>query len=406
MRRRAFLALLALVCWLGPSGSAWADFAAGVRAYDASDFAAAHAAWLPLAEDGDPAAQRNLGHLYRFGRGVPQDFAAAATWYERAAATGLSGAQVNLAMMLLRGQGVTRDSALAAYWLEEAARQGHVLAQYNLAGLYLRGDGVPRDNVRGLGWLRLAAKGGHAEAKTQIQRLQRAARARAAKPGPGPTTDTATQEPPSDGLVSARALAAAKAERNAARARALPAAAPTTDKDETPPAASAEPGPLAADPDRPGAALERLIKAALGVGAAPSPPATDENETQARRVGDEVARLETPVAVDATDAQRQREALAEAVLLFNAGDLAGAQAILEPLALQGVVDAQYRLARMHEARQGAENLAEAYVWLVLAAEGGHGKARIAKWRVLDAMDEAARRNARALLRARRIRLAP
>ena len=101
----------------------------------------------------------------------------------------------------------------------------------------------------------------------------------------------------------------------------------------------------------------------------------------------------------------RRQRLAEAVLVFNTGDLAGARRILEPLALDGVVDAQYRLGRMHGESTGGDNRAEAYAWLALAAENGHPKARQAQWDVLDAMDEAERRRARGLLRDRRTRLA-
>ena len=60
--------------------AARADFADAVRAYEAGDYATAYAEWLPLAERGDPAAERNIGHLYRMGWSVPQDFAEAAKW--------------------------------------------------------------------------------------------------------------------------------------------------------------------------------------------------------------------------------------------------------------------------------------------------------------------------------------
>ena len=55
---------------------------------------------------GDPAAQRNLAHLYRMGLGVAQDFGQAVPWCRLAAESGLAGAQANLAIMYLRGQRV------------------------------------------------------------------------------------------------------------------------------------------------------------------------------------------------------------------------------------------------------------------------------------------------------------
>ncbi|MBT3396634.1 MAG: hypothetical protein HN423_05595, partial [Alphaproteobacteria bacterium] len=52
------------------SSAANADFAAGVVAYEAGDFAAAFEQWLPEAEAGNDAAQRNIGLLYQSGQGV------------------------------------------------------------------------------------------------------------------------------------------------------------------------------------------------------------------------------------------------------------------------------------------------------------------------------------------------
>ena len=368
---RLALVALALIVVLAPPVRA--DFKAGVLAYDAGDYEGAYQAWLPLARGGDPAAQRNLGHLFRFGRGVEQSFATAAEWYERAANAGLAGAQVNLAMMQLRAQGaqgVTRDPATAAYWLEQAALQGHVLAQYNLARLYLRGDGVPLDRVRGVAWLKIAAKGGHRGARERIRRLRAASSS-------SPDDEAARTESETDEAsvpVSARALGAEKAARDGKPARALPA---------------------------PGRAHG---EATLG-----DEGKRTENGAAAReakRLGEEVARLETPAPEDLVGAARRRERkrLAEAILIFNTGDLAGARRILEPLALDGVVDAQYRLGHMHAESTGDDNRAEAYVWLALAAENGHPEARRAQWDVLDAMGEAERRHARSLLRDRRSRL--
>ena len=95
-RLRLGLAAFVLAGPLLANAPALADFARGVVAYDVGDFNTAYSEWLPLARDGDLAAQRNIGHLYRLGRGVPQDFAVAANWYRRAAERGLTRAQANL----------------------------------------------------------------------------------------------------------------------------------------------------------------------------------------------------------------------------------------------------------------------------------------------------------------------
>ena len=60
--------------------SATADFESGLKAYESGDYAAALKEWQPLAEQGAPHAQYDLGLLYARGKGVPQDFAKAAEW--------------------------------------------------------------------------------------------------------------------------------------------------------------------------------------------------------------------------------------------------------------------------------------------------------------------------------------
>jgi TPR repeat protein len=148
-----------------------AEFKTGVEAYDRSDFAGAYDAWLPLAQTGDPAAQRNIAHLYRNGLGVRQDFALAAEWYRRAADAGLARAQANLAMMYLRGQGVTVDASQAAHWFQAAATQGHVIAQYNLGLMYLRGVGMPKSEAKAIAWLHRASKSGHKKSIETLSQL-------------------------------------------------------------------------------------------------------------------------------------------------------------------------------------------------------------------------------------------
>ncbi len=48
------------------------------------------------ADEGDAAAQYNLGEAYLIGRGVPQDRAQAAEWFAKAAAQGHAGARAAL----------------------------------------------------------------------------------------------------------------------------------------------------------------------------------------------------------------------------------------------------------------------------------------------------------------------
>jgi TPR repeat protein len=75
--------VLLIVCLAAP---AWADFRAGLDAYNRSDYATALREWRPLAEQGDTHAQYNLGVLYLNGQGVPQDDVRACMWFSLAAA--------------------------------------------------------------------------------------------------------------------------------------------------------------------------------------------------------------------------------------------------------------------------------------------------------------------------------
>lgn len=161
----------ALLVTLGTSPSVRAGFNEGVEAYEAEDYKTAFNEWLPLAKNNDPAAMRNIGHMYRRGLGIPQDYAKAMTWYKRAATVGLDRAQANVAGMYLDGEGVDQDYAQAASWFARAAQQGHVVSQYNLALLLENGLGVERNDERALGWFALAAKAGHPQATKKAAEL-------------------------------------------------------------------------------------------------------------------------------------------------------------------------------------------------------------------------------------------
>ena len=103
---------------------AWADFAAGLSAYQKGDFATAMKEWRPIAENGDAAAQFNLGLMYYDGQAVPQDYAQAANWFLRSAEQDYEKAQLNLGAMYGVGKGVKRDYVQAYKWLNLCAAKG------------------------------------------------------------------------------------------------------------------------------------------------------------------------------------------------------------------------------------------------------------------------------------------
>ena len=104
--------LAAALIALGLNQAVWAD--------DVSDFREN----LQAAEQGNTAAQHNLGVMYENGEGVRQDDAEAVRWYRQAAAQGLAQAQYNLGVEYETGRGVRQDLALAQEWYGKACQNG------------------------------------------------------------------------------------------------------------------------------------------------------------------------------------------------------------------------------------------------------------------------------------------
>ena len=83
---------------------------------------------LPLAEQGYPLAECQIGYCYSEGLGVERDIEKALYWTRRAAEHGDWDGQFNLGCFYEEGTGTARDMDQAARWFREAARQGHALA--------------------------------------------------------------------------------------------------------------------------------------------------------------------------------------------------------------------------------------------------------------------------------------
>ncbi len=115
--------VLSIVCLTTP---AWADFKAGMDAYNRGDFATALREWRPLAEQGDASAQFSVGLSYENGDGVPRDYAIARQWYEKSAAQGDAKAQLYLGLQSSFGQGGPVDLVQAHMWYSLAAGNGHL----------------------------------------------------------------------------------------------------------------------------------------------------------------------------------------------------------------------------------------------------------------------------------------
>lgn len=77
------------------------------------------------AEQGNAAAQFDLGTLYDLGEGVQKSLTEAAKWYHKAAEQGEVAAQYNLAIMYDTGEGVEKNIVSAYAWLSAAEVFGY-----------------------------------------------------------------------------------------------------------------------------------------------------------------------------------------------------------------------------------------------------------------------------------------
>jgi TPR repeat protein len=167
--------LLVSICVVWACTSpAFADFRAGVEAYQRGNHMMAFQEFWTLAQEGHAGAQFNLGVLYATGLAVPQDFGQAARWYRLAAEHGHALAQCNLGVLYEAGKGGPSNDGKAIHWYRLAAEQGNPGGQNNLGRMYEEGRGVPRDSSETLGWYRKAAAQGNAQAQANLARLSAA----------------------------------------------------------------------------------------------------------------------------------------------------------------------------------------------------------------------------------------
>ena len=84
------------------------------------------------AEQGDAAAQFNLGVTYSDGRGVVKNEVEAVKWYRKAADQGYAAAQFNLGFMYANGEGVVKDEIEGYKWYLLAGAQGDEVAKKSI----------------------------------------------------------------------------------------------------------------------------------------------------------------------------------------------------------------------------------------------------------------------------------
>ncbi len=109
------------------------------------------------ANDGDPAAQHELGLQYLLGKGFPTDTVRAAYWIRRAADQNMPMAQYNLGVFVNNGWGV-KWNPFEAYLLCKAAAQRNLPEAELALGLFYTDDlVVRRDWTKAYHWVKAAA---------------------------------------------------------------------------------------------------------------------------------------------------------------------------------------------------------------------------------------------------------
>ena len=120
------------------------------------------------AEQGDAAAQNDLGFAYYKGEGVEQDYEYAELWFLKAADQGFAEAQNNLGDLFYYGVGVEKNYDKAAEWYAKSAEQENAEGQIKLGYCYQKGLGVEQSNEKAVALYEKAAGQGYAEGNAYL----------------------------------------------------------------------------------------------------------------------------------------------------------------------------------------------------------------------------------------------
>lgn len=101
--------------------TAFADTAAGIKAYEAGDFETAYKAFFQAALENDREAQYRLGLMYQKGEHVEQHDYDALVQFEKAGKQGHVEAMREAIRYHLSGWGVSPNRAIAAIWIKMSA---------------------------------------------------------------------------------------------------------------------------------------------------------------------------------------------------------------------------------------------------------------------------------------------
>ena len=142
MPLRIIIACAALLSFSVPAA---AGFYEGLVAAQNEDWETALSEWLPIAKEGNPGAQSNLGDMYANGLGVDEDQTEALRWHKLAADQGVPKSTLFVGLAYASGKGVDKDKVKGAKWLLIAKRLGNKGA--NRAYSYARVQMTPEEEA-------------------------------------------------------------------------------------------------------------------------------------------------------------------------------------------------------------------------------------------------------------------
>jgi TPR repeat protein len=161
MRKTLMLAFAAAALTFGSLAARADALQDGARAFQGGQYNRALAIWRPLAVQGNPTAQNNIGIMYLDGKGVPQNTSEAVRYLSLSAAAGSSLGQNNLGGLYRDGKGVPRDYNKAMQWFSASAGQGNAAGMHNLGLMYEMGQGMKPEPFHAWMWYALAADQGN-----------------------------------------------------------------------------------------------------------------------------------------------------------------------------------------------------------------------------------------------------
>ncbi|MCX7124016.1 MAG: tetratricopeptide repeat protein [Gammaproteobacteria bacterium] len=154
--------ILALIILALPLAT-YADNAAGLSAINVGNYQEAFSQFKEAADQGDPAAQSNLGVMYDRGLGVKEDGNQALKLYQAAAKQGYADAMINMGSLYITGdKQVIKNVNQGIYWYKKAMKAGKIAeGAYSLGLIYYYGRGVEKNYSKAVKYFGLGTKHGH-----------------------------------------------------------------------------------------------------------------------------------------------------------------------------------------------------------------------------------------------------